>query len=66
MLLNAKQILISELTLAENSSKEAIEETVNAKINTSFEEYSKLHGINEGNNVVKKFISFDSVSGPTE
>ena len=38
MLLNAKQILVSELTLAENAQKEAIEELVDSKIDKSFAE----------------------------
>lgn len=67
MLLNAKQILISELVLAESSEKEAMEQLVENKINTSYE----LHGINateelgqavgmnseNPDNVVKKFIA---------
>ncbi len=42
MLLNAKQILVSELTLAENAQKEAIEELVDSKIDKSFAEYNGL------------------------
>ena len=61
MLLNAKQILVSELTLAQNLDKEQIEEIVNDKINISFEEYSKLHSLQTEGNVVKKFIPFDSI-----
>lgn len=67
MLLNAKQILVSELVLAESKEKQEIEELVESKINVSYE----LHGINgteelkkavgmpEENtaNIVKKFIS---------
>ena len=64
MLLNAKQILVSELTLAGNSKKEEIEEMVNSKIDISFMEYSKLDNTEvapkEGS-AIKKFISFDSV-----
>ena len=41
MLLNAKQILVSELTLAQNAKKEEIEELVNNTINLSFAEYNK-------------------------
>lgn len=61
MLSNAKQILISELVLAEHASKEEIEDLVDAKINMSFAEY-KLpeNGIDELNdNIVNKFIPFD-------
>ena len=67
MLLNAKQILISELVLAESSEKETMEELVENKINTSYE----LHGIgtseeltqaveldsDKPDNIVKKFIA---------
>ena len=61
MLLNAKQILVSELVLVENKEKEEIETLVDNKINASYE----LHGIGNigGNtedvvdaNIVKKFI----------
>ncbi len=61
MLLNAKQILVSELVLAESKDKEEVEALVDNKINTSYE----LHGISEidkvsvedqTNNIVKKFI----------
>ena len=59
MLLNAKQILVSELTLAESSNKEQIEEQVENTINVSFTEYSKnvVNGV--GDNIVKKFIPFN-------
>ena len=61
MLLNAKQILVSELTLAQNANKDQVEEMVNTKINTSFDTYSKLREIPTGSSVVKKFIPFDTV-----
>ena len=61
MLLNAKQILVSELTLAENSKKEEIEEMVNSKIDISFMEYNKADKTETSAKTVKKFISFDSV-----
>lgn len=61
MLLNAKQILVSELTLAENSKKEDVEELVNQKIDTSFVEYNKSAEVGKTGNTMKKFISFDSV-----
>lgn len=61
MLLNAKQILVSELTLAENSKKEEIEEMVNSKIDISFMAYNKTDKIETSVKTVKKFISFDSV-----
>lgn len=67
MLINAKQILVSELVLAESKEKEEVEKLVDTKINASYE----IHGIinPEGlqkavgmqeepeNNIVKKFIS---------
>ncbi len=58
MLLNAKQILVSELTLAEHSTKDQVEELVENTINTSYSEYCKNP---IPNNVVKKFISYDEV-----
>lgn len=59
MLLNAKQILVSELTLANNSEKSIIEEMVDTKINNSFETYGKIHLTPEDGNAVKKFIPFN-------
>lgn len=56
MLLNAKQILVSELTLAENSQKETIEEMVDNRINKSFVEYKGNQNTGEG---VEKLIKFD-------
>ena len=62
MLLNAKQILVSELTLAGNSNKEEIEELVDNKINVSFNEYNKASSEEiSSSSITKKFISFDSV-----
>ena len=67
MLLNAKQILVSELVLAESKEKEEIESLVENKINMSYEihgigsaiEFPKVVGMPEENtdNIVKKFIS---------
>ena len=58
MLLNAKQILVSELTLAEHSTTDEVEQLVEDTINTSYTEYCKNP---IPNNVVKKFISYDEV-----
>ena len=64
MLNNAKQILVSELVLAEHASQEDVEKMVDNKIEMSFEEY-KVHDdvhVNPsemGKEVVKKFIPFD-------
>lgn len=62
MLLNAKQILISELVLAEEKAKGEIEELVENKINQSYAEHieSVESGITDNvtiaPNIVKKFI----------
>ena len=66
MLLNAKQILVSELVLAESKGKDEVEALVENKINMSYEihgisstgEIQKAVGITEGatDNIVKKFI----------
>ena len=61
MLLNAKQILVSELTLADNAKQEDIEEIVNNKIDNSFIEYNHTEMPEKPSGAVKKFISFDSV-----
>ena len=67
MLLNAKQILVSELTLAENLNKEDIEEMVNNKIDVSFMEYNNnVDQQEKPDKSVKKFISFDSVNETSE
>ena len=61
MLNNAKQILISELVLAEHVSQSEIEKIVDNKINVSFEE-NRVHDNNISgisNNIVSKFIPFD-------
>ena len=67
MLLNAKQILVSELVLAESKGKEEVEQLVENKINMSYEMHGvtateglqKAVGLPEENadNIVKKFIS---------
>ena len=60
MLSNAKQILVSELVLAEHASQEEVEELVENKINLSFDEYRAPHdNIDLNTNVVNKFIPFD-------
>lgn len=58
MLLNAKQILVSELTLAEHATKDEVEELLENTINTSYTEYCKNP---IPNNIVKKFISYEDV-----
>lgn len=57
MLTNAKQILVSELVLAEQSNTDEMEEIVNNKINNSFITFRTSDTIKE--NIVNKFIPFD-------
>ena len=62
MLNNAKQILVSELVLAEHASQEEVENLIDNKITMSFEEYKMPEQSisNEiGKDIVKKFIPFD-------
>ena len=57
MLNNAKQILVSELVLAEHASQEEVEEIVETKINTSFNLFKSEDIVKES--IVKKFIPFE-------
>lgn len=57
MLNNAKQILVSELVLAEHSTKDEVEKLVENKINTSFMTF-RSEDINQ-ESIVNKFIPFD-------
>ena len=57
MLNNAKQILVSELVLAEHSSQAEVEQLIENKINTSFNIFRSEDVIKES--VVKKFIPFE-------
>ena len=60
MLNNAKQILVSELVLAEHASQEEVEKLVENKINISFDEYKlPQDNIDINNNIVSKFIPFN-------
>lgn len=61
MLNNAKQILVSELVLAERISEEDVEKLIDNKIEMSFEEYKVTNNVSEeiGKDIVKKFIPFD-------
>lgn len=64
MLSNAKQILVSELVLAEHATQEEVEELIENKISLSFDEYKAPHeGIDLNTNVVNKFIPFDDNGG---
>lgn len=57
MLLNAKQILVSELVLAEQKELTEIETLVDNKINASYEDHLATLGQNTTEeNIVKKFI----------
>lgn len=60
MLTNAKQILVSELVLAEQANQDEIEELVDSKINTSFMLFRSDDIAKES--VVQKFIPFDGTS----
>lgn len=64
MLLNAKQILVSELVLAEHSSKEEIEKLIDNKIDMSYKEYRvpTEAKIDLQQNAVNKFIPFNGVA----
>ena len=57
MLSNAKQILVSELVLAENSTQEEVENRIDNIMNNSFEKY-KIANVEASG--VNKFIPFDS------
>ena len=59
MLVNAKQILVSELVLAEQSNKDEMEELVDTKINNSFMLFRANDTQVKTESVVEKFISFD-------
>ena len=61
MLHNAKQILVSELVLAEHASQDEVEELVENKINTSFTMFKTDNTIDVSTeSIVKKFIPFDA------
>ena len=60
MLNNAKQILVSELVLAEHANQDEIEEQIDNKINTSFMTF-KAEGL-EQQSIVNKFIPYDGTN----
>mgnify|MGYP004492312935 FL=1 len=64
MLSNAKQILVSELVLAEHASQEEVEKLIDNKISVSFDEYKmpQENSINVNQNIVSKFIPFDGTN----
>ena len=60
MLNNAKQILISELVLAEHSTQDEVEKLIDNKINTSFMTFRADEVGQES--IVSKFIPFDGTN----
>ena len=67
MLNNAKQILISELVLAEHASADEVENLIENKINISFEEHKHATDTNmDTTNIVSKFIPFNGSTGATQ
>ena len=50
-----KQILVSELVLAEHATEDEVEKLVDSKINTSFMTF-RADELNHDNNIVNKFI----------
>lgn len=60
MLHNAKQILVSELVLAEHATQDEVEELVDNKINVSFTMFKSDADLDiSTDNIVNKFIPFD-------
>ena len=61
MLYNAKQILISELVLAEHSTQDEVEQLVENKINSSYALFRTDGNIEEvsAGSIVNKFIPFN-------
>ena len=65
MLSNAKQILVSELVLAEHASQEEVENLIDNKITMSFEEYKMPQAEISSDikkDIVKKFIPFNGTT----
>ena len=63
MLSNAKQILVSELVLTEHPSQGEIEQKLESKISTSYEEYkidANISASDISSDIVSKFIPFNS------
>ena len=59
MLSNAKQILVSELVLVENSSYDEVSEIIDNKISKTFNELQIGSAEEPINNIVNKFIPYD-------
>ncbi len=67
MLSNAKQILVSELVLAEHATQDEVEQLIENKINISFDEYRAPHENADLNtSVVNKFIPFEEGNNGSE
>ena len=68
MLHNAKQILVSELVLAEHASQDEVEELVDNKINTSFAMFkTDTNNIEVSTgSIVKKFIPFNDSNNSSQ
>ena len=69
MLHNAKQILVSELVLAEHATQDEVEELVDNKINTSFAMFKTTDTNNievSTGSIVNKFIPFDDGTGSSQ
>ena len=65
MLNNAKQILVSELVLAEHASQEEVEQLIDNKITMSFNEYKLPEAeipTEIEKDIVKKFIPYDGTA----
>ena len=67
MLHNAKQILVSELVLAEHATQDQVEELVDNKINTSFAMFKTDADVSiDTGSIVNKFIPFDDGTGSSQ
>ena len=66
MLNNAKQILVSELVLAEHATEPEVVQLIENKINMSFEEHRGADSEIPAENIVSKFIPFNSDNTGTE
>ena len=67
MLNNAKQILVSELVLAEHATQDEVEELVDNKINTSFAMFKTDTNMEVSTgSIVNKFIPFDNNSSQND
>ena len=66
MLNNAKQILVSELVLAEHATEPEVMQLIDNKINMSFEEHRSSETIVPNENIVSKFIPFNDNSTGTD